>query len=386
MRRDKFLVESALAHLDEVPCTETSLKRLIEGVRSASDATIRLHLVHALSCIPFDLLRTRWEEIAASPGVPDDAKQHLETRLDLASRPLEMLWDELMRHAADIDGKYYGEFDGRISERLIEALARHPAVFGPRAIELLRDESIIDWREHFCLELVGEMRHEPAVDVLLDKLRLEDDEGPHEAASDALVRIGTADIVLRTAKLFPKQGWDFRLFACKVFDDVKRPESEAAVLSLLPNEKDETIRAFLACALCDLCSREGLEIVRQIFLDGDHDESVAELDELILTVGQMVGYEPPEAPQWRKEIAEREAERERLQAEDPETWTKKLAELAAPDSPAPANSKRRFDVPDPVSAPVPEHRTEPRLGRNDPCPCGSGRKYKKCCLKERATP
>jgi uncharacterized protein len=22
----------------------------------------------------------------------------------------------------------------------------------------------------------------------------------------------------------------------------------------------------------------------------------------------------------------------------------------------------------------------PRVGRNDPCPCGSGRKYKKCCL------
>jgi hypothetical protein len=23
----------------------------------------------------------------------------------------------------------------------------------------------------------------------------------------------------------------------------------------------------------------------------------------------------------------------------------------------------------------------PRIGRNDPCPCGSGRKYKKCCLR-----
>jgi hypothetical protein len=23
-----------------------------------------------------------------------------------------------------------------------------------------------------------------------------------------------------------------------------------------------------------------------------------------------------------------------------------------------------------------------KLGRNDPCPCGSGKKYKKCCMKE----
>jgi SEC-C motif domain protein len=26
-------------------------------------------------------------------------------------------------------------------------------------------------------------------------------------------------------------------------------------------------------------------------------------------------------------------------------------------------------------------REEPKVGRNDPCPCGSGKKYKKCCGK-----
>ena len=29
---------------------------------------------------------------------------------------------------------------------------------------------------------------------------------------------------------------------------------------------------------------------------------------------------------------------------------------------------------------APARRTEPRIGRNGPCPCGSGKKYKKCCL------
>ena len=28
----------------------------------------------------------------------------------------------------------------------------------------------------------------------------------------------------------------------------------------------------------------------------------------------------------------------------------------------------------------PIKRTEAKIGRNDPCPCGSGKKYKKCCL------
>lgn len=35
----------------------------------------------------------------------------------------------------------------------------------------------------------------------------------------------------------------------------------------------------------------------------------------------------------------------------------------------------------PFAAPLPIKRTKPKTGRNDPCPCGSGKKYKKCCGK-----
>ncbi len=32
-----------------------------------------------------------------------------------------------------------------------------------------------------------------------------------------------------------------------------------------------------------------------------------------------------------------------------------------------------------IIGPEPKRREEPKVGRNDPCPCGSGKKYKKCC-------
>lgn len=32
------------------------------------------------------------------------------------------------------------------------------------------------------------------------------------------------------------------------------------------------------------------------------------------------------------------------------------------------------------SGPPPKRGTGPKVGRNDPCPCGSGKKYKQCCL------
>ncbi len=47
------------------------------------------------------------------------------------------------------------------------------------------------------------------------------------------------------------------------------------------------------------------------------------------------------------------------------------AALRKPDRPIPASGPR-FE---------PEKRAAPKLGRNDPCFCGSGRKYKQCCLK-----
>ena len=35
----------------------------------------------------------------------------------------------------------------------------------------------------------------------------------------------------------------------------------------------------------------------------------------------------------------------------------------------------------PLPPPVEPIATKPEPGRNDPCPCGSGKKYKKCCGK-----
>ena len=39
-------------------------------------------------------------------------------------------------------------------------------------------------------------------------------------------------------------------------------------------------------------------------------------------------------------------------------------------------------APKPEDARKPEtfRRAQPKVGRNDPCPCGSGKKYKNCCM------
>lgn len=69
-------------------------------------------------------------------------------------------------------------------------------------------------------------------------------------------------------------------------------------------------------------------------------------------------------------LAPKEREKERLRH-----GSGPPAEKGPADEVGPEQEKK-----EPVSA-APVLRSEPKVGRNDPCPCGSGKKYKKCCLK-----
>ena len=63
---------------------------------------------------------------------------------------------------------------------------------------------------------------------------------------------------------------------------------------------------------------------------------------------------------------------------DDEGWLQEQREALAPILLAVHDLLEAQRLPAPESAPV--RRIEARVGRNEPCPCGSGRKYKKCCL------
>jgi preprotein translocase subunit SecA len=52
-----------------------------------------------------------------------------------------------------------------------------------------------------------------------------------------------------------------------------------------------------------------------------------------------------------------------------------------PEEEMPLRQKRAMQLShgDDVSAPTTVRREGQKIGRNAPCPCGSGKKYKKCC-------
>lgn len=68
--------------------------------------------------------------------------------------------------------------------------------------------------------------------------------------------------------------------------------------------------------------------------------------------------------EWESTEGENEAEEKKNKEEWENAKAAMIASLASQSTPT-------------VLKPV---RSEPKTGRNDPCPCGSGKKYKKCCF------
>lgn len=54
---------------------------------------------------------------------------------------------------------------------------------------------------------------------------------------------------------------------------------------------------------------------------------------------------------------------------------------ATPARPGRARERGNWALPDPVESASKPSPAQPKVGRNDPCPCGSGKKFKKCCWR-----
>lgn len=399
---DHFGIEQStrlLSDFGDVPATEYSYRRTLDSLRAAGDEDIAYHLHRALTWLDFPLLMAHRDELLSEEKLLPHVRDHLRERIELSGRPLDALWDALLQLSAEVDGKYWGEFDDRTSLRLIEAAAGYGDAAAVRALDRLRARPGEDYMEIFCVQLLGKIRYAPATEALVERLIIPDADILNQEAGIALARIGTVDVIGRLEAVYPSQEWGARLFVCEPLGRIKRPETERSLLRLLEGEREEDLRTHIAWQLGDLCTTEGLDVIRQMVVHDAFDPQVADVDDLLLTVATMTGYDFPESAKLRVWVDQRNRQRERRLRDMGEVdgLVRVLRDRwLRGEPPWPATGEPTDDGPPPgVSVDdfrddgyrvPPGHgtyrREEPKVGRNDSCPCGSGKKYKKCCLKE----
>jgi hypothetical protein len=365
---------------DHFAVTDVSLELLLGRLAQATEENVVHHFNAVLLHTPVSVWQARESAIRAAPRVLPETLERLERRRQLAERPGEALWQELQDYSEKSkDKRHVGDIDHAYADDLIEALAVHPVPDPDTLGRLLRSTEIEDqWLEVFVVDLAGQRRLPEAVPVLVDKLLIDTDYLLEQAVV-ALSKIGDPEAVRRIRAHWGSAPWHFQLYAAGVLGHVKHPESEDTVLALLEHEEDSSIRAWLSVALTDSFSARGVEVLQREVEHG-YDRSITNLEENLVVLADVLGLSFPEVPRWRAARAKRaEAQAKRL-AKFAE-WAEQLqrSEEQRPVSPKTAAAPHQEDEFYPAPKQVPFQRTQARVGRNDPCPCGSGKKFKKCC-------
>jgi len=237
----------------------------------------------------------------------------------------------------------------------------------PELIRMATDEKLhtgpagspIPWAPVHAWWALAELRAEEAIVPLLGLLRRVDEKDDDWVAEDlprVFAAIGPAAIQPLTDYLAnPSHGEWARVAAARSLSLVAQshPHTREECVTRLSAqlerfaEQSETFNAFLISPLLDLRAVEAAPVMERAFASGRVDETVqGDWEDAQIDLGLKTEREHPRKPNKFTMLGDR------LRA----AWA--AAQPRETESPYIAPRK---------------------VGRNDPCPCGSGRKYKKCC-------
>ncbi len=363
-----------LAYCDRFPVTSDTFNRVLQLLSDASDNKTTMHLSSILSHAPIDILHKYENAIRNNQKLLENHSLRVKHRLNLMSWSGERLWQEVQNRVLKYkDTEWSSEFDNIYDEAIIETLALHDVPNTETICRLLTTPSDDDgWLDMFLVDLAGARRLREAVPAIMDKLRRTDEDYP-ENTSVVLTRIGHPDIVRNICRSYRDESWLFQDVSASLLGEIKHPDSEEAILCLLQEEDDIETRTNLCYGLCQLFSERGVEIVLQQIRDG-YEEWIVSLEESILPVAEILGITLPKAGEWRRK-------REEIDLLHNE-WRRPMNEpdedfYVGQDGEAFSTLEALRDF-DPTATRT-YRRPDAKIGRNDPCPCGSGKKYKKCC-------
>jgi hypothetical protein len=142
------------------------------------------------------------------------------------------------------------------------------------------------------------------------------------------------------------------IYLATALGNIRRPSALATLMEWSePRNLDSFDAGFIGMALASQPDLDALRRAKRLF--DRHDSIIIDFPMKLIEMTALLGVElaGPKIDLEKQKRMIREFHRARLQARS----------AKSPAKPAPKTAKPAL------------------LGRNDPCPCGSGRKYKKCC-------
>jgi HEAT repeat protein len=227
-------------------------------------------------------------------------------------------------------------------------------------------KDLMTWRDIWTVRIMGRIGNEEFVPDLIYVLRISD--SMDYIYSDAIRAMNaleeSADVIILAA-IKNKELGDWESFPILEY----LPYSEAYDLALQrwedENNDMDSYELFASC-LRGIGDPRGIEKLQYIYTNENDATYVGDDLECLSIIHNVDIPERTDILRKRKKQEERQKDR-----------GKKLSELAS-------NYRKNKEqiMSENGGKVVPFKRDLPKVGRNEPCPCGSGKKYKKCCLNE----
>jgi len=369
--REKALQYPHLIH--NIPQTEVTVRWVVDELKShPGDGTESHRWLRALSDLIDEvdpkILEPFVPELNTAPHFDRNHRQRLAQRIELSSLPTDRLWRDL--ESICEEGKSVEnvtEFPWDFCCDIVETLARRPsAEYVDRMMTTLPQYETaligdsLSWFLPLMIVLAGNLRYEPAIPILVELMKVDGDVYREESAH-ALSKIGTDEILRLLAVEYPGGTFGVKLFSLNVLEAIHSDYAIELGLKLLEAEPDDELKEWIAAALVSQCSPEVNETVApvcEVAMAG----YLGELVHVMVPACILMEQTPPGLERWQQHL--REEKRTLIPALPKNHLEPKKKSPPVTYSPPPRKLIAKESV----------------AGRNDPCPCGSGKKYKKCCF------
>ncbi|CAH2713839.1 hypothetical protein BACCIP111895_00993 [Neobacillus rhizosphaerae] len=181
----------------------------------------------------------------------------------------------------------------------------------------------------------------------LASLLVRDDDILLEEVSNALIRFQTDEVVKAVAPYLQRE--DSIIFASSIVENIKTELAVQVLRETYQCTEELSDQDLLVEALCHQLSKEALPEISD-HMKKEYFSTLVDIEQTVYGFYSILGEGHPELEEWRLAAMEREMDFR--------------------------NESKQGNLLQNVP-----FQKENKVGRNDPCPCGSGKKYKKCCGK-----
>lgn len=331
------------------------------------------------------IIRTLAEAI---PTSRDELAETFDKAIAIRTLTPSVAFQQLQEHCAKgAEDEQFAYDEWSTTQSLIAQLRGGDETIKKTVLDFLQsntlEEKVPSKTDHLYetyLNAVGPLQIEVAVPILLESMLI-DRESINEDIPEALAKIKTSGTIEKVATFYQKHlnsvGKDDYNYLTSYLSDVFERidldlagEKAGELLTLDPQEFSQATLARAAAARLD----DDLLPSALAFWKGHREFSEADsLVSTLYTHAILTGQHPSDIPHWRSQLLAEQRRHEEISKGNliPNFGNGPLDFGSTPAKPTPPKPERERTY---------WEKPEVTTGRNDPCPCGSGKKFKKCCM------